>query len=64
MNRKVRLARVLAATVHALDLLETAVHDDLPDDVPDIAASNLLNAVDMLAFAIVRYRADHASQAR
>lgn len=64
MNRKVHLARVLAATEHALSLLETAVHDELPDEAPDVAASNLLNAVDMLAFALVRYRAHHASQPR
>lgn len=60
MTRKDLMALVLHATEDTIDMLERAVRDDLTDyDGLDLAANTVLLAADELAFALVRYRAEH-----
>jgi putative transposase len=54
------IALVLHATEDTIDMLERAVrHDGSDCEAGDPAANTVLLAVDQLAFALVRYRAQH-----
>jgi hypothetical protein len=54
------IALVLHATEDTIDMLERAVrHDGAHCEEGDPAANTVLLAVDQLAFALVRYRAQH-----
>lgn len=60
MTRNDFIALVLHATEDTIDMLERAVrHDGSDCEAGDPAANTVLLAADQLAFALVRYRAEH-----
>lgn len=59
MTRSHVMAEVLQAADNTIDMLESALHQELPADGSDLAANTVLFATDQLAFALVRYRAEH-----
>ena len=60
MTRNDFIALVLRATEDTIDMLERAVREDVIDcEAGDHAANTVLLAADQLAFALVRYRAQH-----